>query len=70
LDGNLLDHAYGVHLIFCWVSFLWGLEAIGKTQFGSLILAAHALEWNIPALKQVVQLVIFDLEVSSSFFCF
>lgn len=48
---------------FCRISR--GLEAIGKTRFGSIILAARSLERNIPALKHVVEVGIFDLDVSS-----
>ncbi|TFK61891.1 hypothetical protein BDN72DRAFT_933920 [Pluteus cervinus] len=38
-----------------------GLEAIGKTRFGTLILSARALQRNIPAIKRVVEQGRFDL---------
>jgi hypothetical protein len=41
-----------------------GLEAIGKTQFGTLILSAASVQRTIPAIKRVVHNNIFDLEVS------
>ena len=40
-----------------------GLTTIGKTRFGSLILAAWALQHNLPALKKVVEHNNFDLGV-------
>ena len=40
-----------------------GLTSIGKTRFGSVILAAWSLQENIPAIKKVVERRIFDLEV-------
>ncbi|KAF8057516.1 ribonuclease H-like domain-containing protein [Lyophyllum atratum] len=45
-----------------------GLEAIGKTRFGSIILSARSVQRNIPALKKVVTKGKFDLaEISDSF---
>ncbi len=41
-----------------------GLEAIGKTRFGTIILAAHSLKRNIPTIQRVVQRGKYDLEVS------
>lgn len=43
-----------------------GLEAIGKTRFGTLILSAQSVQQTIPVLKQVVHNNKFDLEVCSS----
>jgi hypothetical protein len=40
-----------------------GLTTIGKTQFGSLILAAWTLQHNLPSLKRVVERNNFDLGV-------
>ena len=40
-----------------------GLTSIGKTRFGSVILAAWSLQQNIPAIKKVVERKIFSLEV-------
>ena len=40
-----------------------GLATIGKTRFGNIILAAWALQHNLPALKRVVERNIFDLGV-------
>jgi hypothetical protein len=44
-----------------------GLEAIGKTRFGTIILSAASVQRTIPAIKRVVQNGIFDLEVPISF---
>jgi hypothetical protein len=41
-----------------------GLISIGKTRFGSIILAAWSLQENIPAIKKVVERGIFSLGVS------
>ena len=41
-----------------------GLEAIGKTRFGTIILSAASVQRTIPAIKRVVLNGIFDLEVS------
>ena len=41
-----------------------GLEAIGKTRFGTLILSSAPVQCTIPAIKQIVHNGIFDLEVS------
>jgi hypothetical protein len=41
-----------------------GLDAIGTTRFGTIILAAWALQYNIPAIKKVVERGNFDLGVS------
>lgn len=40
-----------------------GLTSIGKTRFGSVILAAWSLQDNIPAIKKVVERAVFKLEV-------
>jgi hypothetical protein len=40
-----------------------GLSSIGKTRFGSVILAAWSLQQNIPAIKMVVECKILSLEV-------
>lgn len=40
-----------------------GLTSIGKTRFGSVILAAWSLQQNIPAIKKVVERKIFSLKV-------
>lgn len=40
-----------------------GLTSIGKTRFGSVILAAWSLQQNIPAIKKIVERKIFSLEV-------
>jgi hypothetical protein len=40
-----------------------GLDAIGKTRFGTIILAAWALQYNLPAIKRVVERGNFDLGV-------
>lgn len=40
-----------------------GLESIGKTRFGTMILAAWALDHNLPAIKRVVERGRFDLGV-------
>lgn len=40
-----------------------GLETIGKTRFGIIILAARSVERNIPAIKRVVERAKFDIEV-------
>ena len=40
-----------------------GLTSIGKTRFGSVILAAWSLQNNIPAIKKVVECGVFKLEV-------
>ena len=40
-----------------------GLTSIGKTRFGSVILAAWSLQQNIPAIKKVVECKIFSLKV-------
>lgn len=45
-----------------------GLEAIGKTHFGTIILAAWALQYNIPAIKRVVERRNFDLGVGAVLF--
>ena len=42
-----------------------GLEAIGKTQFGTTILSARSVQQTIPAIKKVVENGSFDLEVDS-----
>ena len=47
-----------------------GLEAIGKTRFGTIILAAWALQYNIPAIKRVVEREKFDLGVCRCFISF
>ena len=41
-----------------------GLEAVGKTQFGTLILSSASVQRMIPAIKQVVHNGIFDFEMS------
>ena len=43
-----------------------GLEAIGKTWFGTLILSAASVQCTIPAIKQVAHNGNFDLEVTIS----
>lgn len=43
-----------------------GLEAIGKTRFGTLILSARSVQRTAPALKRVVHNDKFNLEVCSS----
>ena len=40
-----------------------GLEAIGLTRFGTVILSSASVQRTIPAIKQVVHNGIFDLEV-------
>lgn len=40
-----------------------GLEAIGKTRFGTVILSSISVQRTIPAIKRVVQNGKFDLEV-------
>jgi hypothetical protein len=40
-----------------------GLTSIGKTRFGSVILAAWSLQHNIPAVKKVVERGVYKLEV-------
>ena len=44
-----------------------GLEAIGKTRFGTIILSAASVQRTIPAIKQVVHNGIFNLEVLQVF---
>ena len=44
-----------------------GLDAIGKTCFGTIILAAWALQYNLPAIKRVVDRGNFDLGVCHRF---
>lgn len=41
-----------------------GLEAIGKTRFGTIIIAARSTERNLPTIKRAVHRGLFDLEVS------
>ena len=41
-----------------------GLEAIGKTRFGTIIRAARALEKCLPVIKRVVERGVFNLEAS------
>jgi hypothetical protein len=43
-----------------------GLEAIGKTWFGTTILSARSVQWSIPTIKKVVENGGFDLEVGLS----
>jgi hypothetical protein len=43
-----------------------GLEAIGKTRFGTIILSARSVQRTVPALKRVVQNNKFNLEVCLS----
>jgi hypothetical protein len=43
-----------------------GLEAIGKTRFGTLILSARSVQRTASALKRVVHNDKFNLEVCSS----
>ncbi|KAF8328312.1 hypothetical protein F5887DRAFT_151939 [Amanita rubescens] len=45
-----------------------GLEAIGKTRFGTVIRAARALEKCLPVIKRVVEQGIFSLESYSKYF--
>jgi hypothetical protein len=40
-----------------------GLEAIGKTRFGTVILSARSVQRTTPAIKKVVENGNFDLEV-------
>jgi hypothetical protein len=40
-----------------------GLTTIGKTRFGTIILAAWSLQHNLPAIKRVVERNNFDLGV-------
>lgn len=47
-----------------------GLEAIRKTRFGTIILAAWALQCNIPAIKRVDKHGKFDLGVGKALFSF
>jgi hypothetical protein len=40
-----------------------GLDAIGKTRFGTIIIAAWSLQLNIPSIRKVVERGKFDLGV-------
>ncbi|KAF8914403.1 hypothetical protein CPB84DRAFT_1841112 [Gymnopilus junonius] len=54
-----------VHLI-CGITK--GLDAIGKTRFGTIILSAWSVQINIPALQKIVEQGIFDLEDLETYF--
>lgn len=45
-----------------------GLEAVGKTRFGTIIMAAKSVHRNLPAIKRVVKLGKFDLGVSHPYY--
>lgn len=41
-----------------------GLEAVGKTRFGTVIYSARSLERNLPVLKEIVKRGKFNMGVS------
>lgn len=43
-----------------------GLDAIGKTRFGTIVISAWSVQVNVPALKKIVERGIFDLGVGCS----
>jgi len=46
-----------------------GLTSIGKTRFGTIVLAAWALQENVPAIKKVVERGNFSLGASIFYLC-